>query len=105
MTGEHIRSGGPLLLFALAVAVYAWQASDTPLLDRHLAARDHYLEAVARQDAGQPTADNAAAASYWSRYPDVADDAYYGRGGPLGAGGALQHYRDHGQREGRVWRR
>lgn len=37
---------------------------------------------------------------YYNRRPDVAQDGYYGPGGPMGANGALQHFYDHGQYEG-----
>ncbi len=33
---------------------------------------------------------------YWSRYPDVRADPYFGKGGRLGNYGAREHYRRHG---------
>lgn len=105
MTVGRMLSHAPTLLFVFAMAIYGWQASQTPMLDSQLAARESYLTEVVRMGAPQEAADDKAAAAYWSRYPDVAADPYYGREGPLGRGGALQHFRDHGQREGRVWGR
>lgn len=89
--------------FVLALAVYGWQGSRTPLLNSLLAERDHYLAAVSEQMSVDPSAEEAEAKAYWGRYPDVAANDYYGPGGPLGLLGARQHYRDHGRREGRRW--
>lgn len=44
------------------------------------------------------------AESYWRRYRDVRDDAYWGEKGPMGIWGPRDHYRQHGRREGRIFR-
>jgi len=90
-------------LFVLSLAVYGWQASNSAMLDRSLAERDRYLAAFADRRSVDPAIEEAESEAYWRRYPDVAADLYYGRGGPLGVLGARQHYRDHGYREGRQW--
>jgi hypothetical protein len=92
-----------LLPFALALAVYGGQARQTPLLNPERAAADRYLADLAAQPGDGDHLDAAAATEYWTRYPDVAGDSYYGPDGPLGMLGAIQHYRDHGRREGRQW--
>jgi len=43
------------------------------------------------------------AENYWSLYPDVAQDAFFGRYGKVGCGGAYEHWTRHGHQEGRVW--
>ena len=91
------------LPFALALAAYAWEGLQTPLFDPQRAAQDSFLAAVERLPGEDADIDSASAAAYWARYPDVASDRYYGRQGPLGQRGALQHYRDHGRSEGRQW--
>ena len=96
---------GSVGLFAVALGVYGWQASGTMLLNRDLADRNRYLAAIAERPPVDRVAEAAAANVYWQRYPDIADDAYYGRSGPLGILGARQHYGDHGRREGRQWGR
>lgn len=41
---------------------------------------------------------------YWSKYPDVAADAYFGKNGRLGVYGPREHYRRHRtEGAGRVW--
>ncbi|MBO6837260.1 MAG: hypothetical protein JJ878_12755 [Alphaproteobacteria bacterium] len=43
------------------------------------------------------------ALAYWACYPDVAQDAYFGREGPLNLLGAREHFDRHGRAEGRIW--
>jgi hypothetical protein len=90
-------------LFVLALVIFAVEAARSPLLDAGFAVRQRYIAAATDRGVTDGAAEATAAAAYWARYQDVAADGYYGRGGPLGAFGARQHYLDHGRREGRQW--
>jgi hypothetical protein len=84
-------------------AIYFYGAFNAPVLDPDLAARKAYLDRVIRTDETDPATERALADAYWGRYPDVAEDAYFGRLGKLGLEGARAHFERHGRTEGRVW--
>ena len=44
------------------------------------------------------------AKAYWLRYTDVKTHPFFGQEGPLGITGAIEHYRQHGRREGRIYK-
>jgi len=90
------------LVPAAALALYGWAAWHSPWLDGAERRRQAYLERIGREQPA-PAEPAALAEAYWSRYPDVAVDAYFGRHGQLGPEGAHEHYQRHGRREGRVW--
>ncbi|HEY9081017.1 hypothetical protein [Magnetovibrio sp.] len=43
------------------------------------------------------------ARKYWETYPDVAENAFFGRQGGGGCKGAYEHWTRHGRQEGRIW--
>ena len=73
------------------------------MLDDRLATRQRMLEEVARGKSTDLLAERMLAEAYWSRYPDVAADAVFGRTGKMGIYGAREHYQRHGRHEGRIW--
>ena len=65
--------------------------------------RPIYIEDAQRQGVANPEAVVSSAFSYWSRYPDVANDSHYGKYGELGFRGAHEHYSVYGTLEKREW--
>jgi hypothetical protein len=100
-------SRGRLALAGAVVAaswlVYAYGAWHSPLLDSQLAAQQAYLTQVLRGASIDMVEEQRQADLYWSRYPDVANDRYFGRDGAMGVRGAREHFERHGRREGRIW--
>ena len=43
------------------------------------------------------------AEAYYTRYPEIKSDEFYGENGPHGVLGAREHFRQHGKREGRIF--
>ena len=67
--------------------------------------RQSYCEqAAGDKETSDPEREVEQAFSYWRRYPDVAEDAHYGKYGDLGVHGARAHYAEHGRfEETRKW--
>ena len=59
--------------------------------------------ALLRDAAAHHTEDLQLAKAYWLRYTDVRTHPFFGEDGPLGITGAIEHYRQHGRREGRIF--
>src|SRR5258708_3227027 len=95
--------GLQLAVAAVSWGVYAYGATHSAVLDRTAFARKGYGGKMIRERAGDLSTERELAEAYWSRYPDVAGDAYFGRDGRLGIFGAREHYDRHGRREKRVW--
>jgi hypothetical protein len=100
------RRGRIAAIAAIALAGFAiffYGALNSPVLDPTLAARKIYLDRIIRSSALDPAKERALAEAYWSRYPDVAVDSYFGRHGKLGIEGAREHFERHGKAEERAW--
>ena len=90
------------LVATAALTLYGYAALHAPALDRSANGQERRL-GKAPETAEETAEERALAEAYWRRNPDVAADRYYGIEGQLGTAGALEHYRHHGQREGRSW--
>ncbi len=83
---------------------YAWGALHAPWMDSNRPAQLQLARQVIKEaDQRNDMAERRLSEDYWTRYPDVAADAYFGRNGKLGIQGAHEHYQRHGRHEGRVW--
>ncbi len=92
-----------LMIFAgisLALVAYSVGAWHSPLLDRE---RNLQFDALAQAEAWNEEEERSLAETYWTRNADVAADLYYGRDGTLGVWGAREHFKHHGEKEGRHW--
>lgn len=89
--------------FILALGVYGAGALESPLLDPERRAQALLLAQHAGSGRRDEVQERALAEAYWSRYPDVANDRFFGRQGLSGVWGAREHYDRHGRREGRLW--
>ncbi len=92
------------LAFAASLALFAVAAARSPAGNFALAERDRELRTLSAGVNIDMTAEEQLARAYWTRYPDVAADSFYGMNGRLGIMGAREHYAKHGRREGRLWR-
>ncbi len=101
--GQRLRIAIIVAVTLVAWAVYGYGAFHSPLLNRELAERQAYVNQIAKQARGDFAEEHRLAEAYWNRYPDVANNRYFGRDGAMGVGGAREHYNRHGKREGRVW--
>jgi len=59
-------------------------------------------ERYSKEFAPDQQAEKILAEAYWRRYPDVRNDPYYGKHGPMGFKGAREHFEQHGKYEGRI---
>ena len=104
--GPRLRLSAALAITAVAWAMYAMGAADSPLLSRVERQRQAYLDEILRNaQTADLTAERDLAEIYWQRYPDVANDGFFGRNGQMGVFGAREHFERHGRREGRIWGR
>ncbi|MDA0786965.1 MAG: hypothetical protein O3B37_11820 [Proteobacteria bacterium] len=86
------------MIFAVAVGLYSFGASNSPLTSERLAVQQDFI----RQHSELQRAEVRARA-YWERNPDVRANAFFGEGGAQGIFGAWVHYDRHGRDEGRKW--
>jgi len=103
VNAARLRLAAILAVAAAAWAVYAYGALHSPLLDPALREQRAYIDRVLHESKLDPDEERRLADLYWSRYPDVAADANFGRAGAMGVLGAREHFNRHGRREGRVW--
>lgn len=103
MIGKRTLLAGVAALALAAYGLYAAAALRSPLFDARERDRIALFGALARAKAPPTEDQRTAAEAYWRRYPDVAEDGFFGRQGPMGIRGAFEHYRRHGRPEGRVW--
>lgn len=93
------------VVMASALGIYVHGAFHSELLDPHMARQKAFLRNYLRNQ--PPDLDvereRALADAYWSTYPSVGNDPYYGRIGQMGIHGARAHYERHGKRSGWVW--
>lgn len=92
----------PLLAVWGGTIVSLWNG---PFLDADRYAEARYANRLMESAGAGDTVSlrEESALAYWSCYPDVAQDAYFGREGPLNLLGAREHFDRHGRGEGRVW--
>lgn len=103
MTARDLRRLLAVAALIAGLLVYWDGARRSPLLDSGEQERRSWLIAQTRGDVRDPLEEARLAEAYWSRYPDVAANARFGRHGKLGSAGAREHFRLHGRKEGRVW--
>ena len=85
-------------LLVLAAGFYLHGLRHSPLLWPPAAPPDSGL--AANHEAGN---EELLARSYWMRYRDIRLDRHWGETGAMGIAGPRHHYRQHGQREGRIF--
>jgi hypothetical protein len=90
--------------FALALLAYGVGAWESPMLDAERRMQMEVQRRYAETGRLDEQRERSLADAYWTRYPDVARDPYFGREGVLGLWGAREHYAQHGKREGRSWK-
>lgn len=97
---EPRRGWLPALAVVLVAAhgLYWWSAVRAPILSEQMAARRDFVTAHGHLGRAE-----VRAKAYWARYPDVAEDPFFGENGAQGVFGAFVHYERHGQEEGRTW--
>lgn len=90
-----------VVLTALSIYGYgfmsAWNERNTA------AVQNAYLDTIIANAGAEESNTRALAEAYWNRYPDVAEDNFFGRHGKLGVAGARSHFQRHGRQEGRKW--
>lgn len=99
-----LRTVAVLALAVSAYGIYIAAALRSPLFDDNERERLAFLGSK-KQAAGVPFTDQQRreAEAYYRRFPGLDKDAFFGRNGPMGVRGAVEHYRRHGRHEGRVW--
>lgn len=88
-------------IFVFALLAYGYFAWTSPWLDTEARLRMETLQRLEKETRDSDL--KSAAEAYWRIYPDVAQDAFFGRAGRMGYGGAREHYQRHGRFEGRQW--
>jgi hypothetical protein len=103
--GGKVVIGLIWLLVGIVWLLTALTIADASLFDRSAIRERVYAQRLEQSAKAGPTPREIRgnAETYWAHYPDVANDPYFGRNGPLGIFGAREHYDRHGRREGRVW--
>ncbi len=87
-----------IALLVLAAIFYLHGLSGSPLL------RQPAAPPASGLGAGAETGDEERLArGYWMRYRDIRLDRHWGEQGAMGIAGPRHHYRQHGQREGRIF--
>ena len=102
-TTAFARSVIGFAMLLLSYVAYAEGLRHHPQFDAAQAARLAYADHVIRTEKPADDLERRLAEIYWNRYPDVAQNAYFGRHGNLGIHGAREHYNRHGRHEGRIW--
>ena len=92
------------LLLLLAMALWIEGLLHSPLVDQRLAIEQTYVAAHISANARNDEEERLLAQGYWRRYRDVRLDRYWGENGPMGIHGPRDHFRQHGRREGRIFK-
>jgi hypothetical protein len=92
------------LLLLVAVALWVEGVLHSPLVDEKLAIEQAYIAAHISANARSDEEERLLAQGYWRRYRDVRLDRHWGENGPMGIHGPRDHYRQHGRREGRIFK-
>ena len=87
----------------IAAALWLEGMSRSPLLDGRRQNEAHFVANHIRTLTPNAAHERILAESYWRRYRDVRNDTLWGENGPMGIWGPRDHYRLHGQREGRIF--
>lgn len=95
-----------LSLAAVSIATILWVEGlwHSPLLDPRRLVEKQFSQDYLQAKAPDAAQERILAESYWRRYHDVRADAHWGEGGPMGIWGPRDHFRQHGRREGRIFR-
>ncbi|OGR17101.1 MAG: hypothetical protein A2X81_12765 [Desulfobacterales bacterium GWB2_56_26] len=102
--------GGVLRLLvcvaAVLIATLLWFEGlfHSPLMDPRRQTERKFVSNYVRANTPDSEKERLLADSYWRRYRDVREDAYWGENGPMGIWGPRDHYRQHGRKEGRIFR-
>lgn len=94
---------GLLLLAVIGLGIAGWLGRHSALLHPELAARKAHYEQLSSEGRIDAQREASLAGAYWRRYPDVAQNPYFGEGGLLGVFGAREHFERAGRAEGRRW--
>ena len=96
---------GILSLAAVGVSLLLWLSGlrHSPLVTPELVAEKQFLKKFIAANSPDLEAERALAHGYWRRYQDIREHRHWGENGPMGIWGARDHYRQHGQREGRIF--
>jgi hypothetical protein len=92
------------LLLLVAAALWVEGLLHSPLVDEKLAIEQAYIAAHISANARSDEEERLLAQGYWRRYRDVRLDRHWGENGPMGIHGPRDHYRQHGRREGRIFK-
>lgn len=92
------------LLMLVAMALWVEGLLHSPLVDEKLAIEQAYVAAHISATARSDEEERLLAQGYWRRYHDVRLDRHWGENGPMGIHGPRDHYRQHGRREGRIFK-
>jgi hypothetical protein len=94
-----------LSLTAVGVSLLLWFAGllNSPVIEPELVREEQFLKKFITANSPDLQNERALAHGYWRRYPDIRDHSHWGEKGPMGIWGARHHYRQHGQREGRIF--
>jgi hypothetical protein len=87
----------------IAAALWLEGMSRSPLLDVRRQNEAHFVANHIRTLTPNAAQERILAENYWRRYRDVRNDTLWGENGPMGIWGPRDHYRLHGQREGRIF--
>jgi hypothetical protein len=92
-------------VFVIVASSLLWLRGWSDSLVRFPERRDEaiFRQNVAHESSPDYQAERTLAEAYWRRYPDVAEDGYFGKTGPYGSLGARKHFTLHGKQEGRIW--
>lgn len=110
MSGQRKGSAGVLRLLVCAAAVliatvlFIEGLYHSPFLDPRRETERKFVNNYVRANTPDAAKERLLAESYWRRYRDVREDTYWGENGPMGIWGPRDHYRQHGRREGRIFR-
>lgn len=101
---KTLATAASSLLLLVAAALWVEGVFHSPLVDQKLAIEQAYVAAHISANARSNEEERLLAQGYWRRYRDVRLDRHWGENGPMGIHGPRDHYRQHGRREGRIFK-
>ena len=98
-----VRFWTTVTILAVSIIVWLFGLSQSPLFKEDTdKERISDEQRQSKEFESDQLMEKVLAEAYWRRYPDVENSHYYGRQGPMGLFGAIEHFRQHGEREGRI---